>query len=130
MTRTELIEYCLSLPLTYEDYPFSTGDTHSDDGSWAVVRHGVNKKGFAHIYTRNEKLCINLKSNPFESDFLRQAYADVTPAYHMNKTHWNTVALGGDVPDEELLRMIEKSYDLTKPKAKKRMINKSLEKEE
>lgn len=86
MTRKELIEYCLSLPFAYEDYPFDTGDAHSDDGLWAVVRHSTNKKGFAHIYKRNEKLCINLKSNPFEADFLRQLYRDVTPGWHMNKT--------------------------------------------
>jgi len=55
-----------------------------------------------------------------EADFLRQAFIDVTPGYHMNKTHWNTVYIGGDVPDNELRRMIEKSYDLIKPKARKR----------
>jgi predicted DNA-binding protein (MmcQ/YjbR family) len=53
-------------------------------------------------------------------DFLRQIYEDVTPGWHMNKTHWNTVALGGDVPEDELKRMIERSYDLIKPKERKR----------
>jgi predicted DNA-binding protein (MmcQ/YjbR family) len=38
----------------------------------------------------------------------------------MNKTHWNMVTLDGDVPDDELKRMIERSYDLIKPKARKR----------
>ena len=38
----------------------------------------------------------------------------------MNKEHWNTVTLGGDVPYDELRRMTNKSYDLIKPKAKKR----------
>ena len=52
-------------------------------------------------------------------DFLRQAYEDVTPGYHMNKTHWNTIMLGGDVPEDELKRMIERSYDLIKPKVRK-----------
>jgi predicted DNA-binding protein (MmcQ/YjbR family) len=37
----------------------------------------------------------------------------------MNKEHWNTITLGGDVPDDELKQMIEKSYNLIKPKAKK-----------
>lgn len=83
------------------------------------MRHNVNKKSFALIYERNGKLCINLKCEPLEADFLRQAFMDVTPAYHMNKVHWNTVTLGGDVPDAELLRMIERSYDLIKPKARK-----------
>ena len=80
------------------------------------MRHRTNKKGFAHIYERNGKLCINLKCNPFEADFLRQAHKDITPAYHMNKVHWNTVTIGGDVPEDELKRMIENSYGLIKPK--------------
>jgi predicted DNA-binding protein (MmcQ/YjbR family) len=51
---------------------------------------------------------------------LRQAFADVTPTYHINKIHWNTVTLGGDVPEEELKQMVGRSYDLIKPKVRKR----------
>jgi predicted DNA-binding protein (MmcQ/YjbR family) len=36
----------------------------------------------------------------------------------MNKDHWNTVVIGGDVPEDELKRMIERSYDLIKPRVK------------
>ncbi len=108
MTRRELINLCLTMPDSYEDYPF-------DGDEWCVVRHRINKKGFAHIYGRNGRLCVNLKCDPFEADFLRQAYAEVTPAYHMNKVHWNTVTVGGDVPEKELALMIGKSYDLIKP---------------
>ena len=52
------------------------------------------------------------------ADFLRQAFAWVTPAYHMNKEHWNTVRLDGDVPEEELRAMLDHSWELTKPKRK------------
>jgi predicted DNA-binding protein (MmcQ/YjbR family) len=117
MIRQELIAFCLTLPAAYEDYPF---DDIADAGAWTVMRHRVNRKGFAHIYERNGKLCVNLKCDPLEADFLRQAYRDITPAYHMNKTHWNTVKLGGDVLEAELKRMIGRSYDLIKPKARKR----------
>ena len=119
MTRQELIDFCLTLPNSYEDYPF-TGDSHSDDGSWTMIRHRLNKKGFAHIYKRNGKICINLKCDPIEADFLRQTFADVLPGWHMNKIHWNTIIIGGDVPENELKRMVEHSYDLIKPKARKR----------
>ena len=116
MMRRELINYCLSLPLTYEDYPF---DSIADAGAWTVMRHKANKKSFALIYERYGRLCVNLKCDPFEADFLRQAFVDVTPGYHMNKTHWNTVYIGGDVPDDELLRMIEQSYNLIRPKGRR-----------
>jgi predicted DNA-binding protein (MmcQ/YjbR family) len=112
MTKRELIDLCLTLPFVYEDYPF--------DEVAAVMRHSGNKKMFALIAHRHDRLYINLKCDPLEADFLRRTFADVQPGWHMNKTHWNTVYIGGDVPFEELQRMIQHSYDLITPKARKR----------
>jgi predicted DNA-binding protein (MmcQ/YjbR family) len=67
----------------------------------------------------NGQLYLNLKCNPMEADFMRQVYSGVIPGYHMNKTHWNTVIIGSDVPREEIIRMIRHSYELTMPKARK-----------
>jgi predicted DNA-binding protein (MmcQ/YjbR family) len=117
MTRRELIEFCLTLPSAYEDYPF---DSIKDGTEWAVMRHKANKKTFALVYERQGKLCVNLKCDPFEADFLRSVYKDLIPGYHMNKTHWNTIYLGGDVPEEELKAMIERSYDLIKPRVRRK----------
>ena len=116
MERLELIEYCLTYPDTYEDYPFD--DIPNSDEAWTVIRHQLNKKSFALIYER-EGLCVNLKCEPIRADFFRQVYNGVVPAYHMNKEHWNTVHLNSDVPDDELYNMIEHSYRLTMPKRKK-----------
>ncbi len=116
MNRRDLIEYCLAYPDTYEDYPFD--DITDSDGAWTVMRHRSNKKSFALIYER-EGLCVNLKCDPSRADFLRQVYNGVTPAYHMNKEHWNTVRLASDVPVDELYSLIEHSYRLTMPKRKK-----------
>jgi len=113
MNRQELIDFCLTFPAVYEDYPF---DDITDPGKWTVMRHRTNRKSFAFIYERHGNLYVNMKCDPFEADFLRRAFADVTPGYHMNKTHWNTVTLGGDVPDGDLMLMIERSYDLIKPR--------------
>jgi len=120
MTRQELIDFCLAFPGAYEDYPF---DNIADAGAWTVMRHRANKKSFALIYERNKKLCINLKCDPFEADILRQAFKDVIPAYHMNKVHWNTVLMGGDVSASELKYMIEQSYGLIKPKMRRKNNN-------
>jgi len=117
MKRQDIIDYCLTFPAAYEDYPF---DSIADPGAWTVMRHGTNKKCFALIYERHGQLCVNLKCDPFEADFLRQAFSNVTPGWHMNKVHWNTITLGGDVSADELKRMIERSYDLIKPKARKK----------
>lgn len=108
MERTEWIAYCLTLPGSYEDYPFGEG--------WTVMRHRENQKSFALIYERNGILWGNLKADPMEADFLRSTFSGVQPAYHMNKAHWNSVALDGSVPEEEIRRMIRRSFDLTAPR--------------
>ena len=75
MTRRELIDYCLTYPDAYEDYPF---DALSDaPAAWAVLRHKGSKKSFAFIYQRGG-LCVNLKCEPLFADFLRHVYPGVT----------------------------------------------------
>jgi predicted DNA-binding protein (MmcQ/YjbR family) len=110
MTQRELIDLCLEMPQSYEDYPF--------DSVTPVLRHEANKKMFALVGKTEGRLSISLKCEPFEADLLRQMFKDVNPGYHFNKTHWNTVTLGGDVPMEEVKRQIEASYDLIKPKVR------------
>ena len=120
MTRRELIDLCLTRPGSYEDYPFDDiGASGAGGGSWAVIRHRGNKKSFALIFER-DGLCVNLKCEPMRADFLRDAFPGaVTPAYHMNKEHWNSV-YPDRVPREELEEMIDRSFELTRPKPHKK----------
>ena len=111
LSRRELIDYCLAFPGAYEDYPF--------DEEWTAMRHRLNKKTFAFIYERNGNLCVNLKCEPMHAEFLREVNPSVTPAYHMNKVHWNTVTISDSLAEEDLYEMIVHSYRLIMPKIKK-----------
>jgi predicted DNA-binding protein (MmcQ/YjbR family) len=65
---------------------------------------------------------INLKVDPEEGANLKERYPGVTPAYHMNKKHWITVAMDGSVPDNLILGWIDNSYALVAaglPRSKK-----------
>ena len=112
MTCQDLIDFCLTFPGAYEDYPY---DNITKPGSVAVMRHSANKKSFATVYKRRGRLCVTLKCDSFEADFLRQTYRDVEGS---KMPAWNFVYADGDVPEEKLRRMIGSSYDLTKPKQK------------
>ena len=112
MDRHQLVEYCLSWPACYEDHPF---DEIAGPDSWTVIRHRGNKKIFAAIFHRGG-LCLNLKCDPMEADFLRQQCPWITPGWHMNKLHWNTVHLDMDYDPALLEHMIDESYRLTLPK--------------
>lgn len=113
LTRETLTAYCLTFADASADCPFQEED-------FTVLRHKSNGKWFALIFHLDGKLCVNLKCDPMEADFFRRAYAGVRPAWHMNKTHWNLVEIGADVPESELFSMIEKSFSLTAPKQKRR----------
>ena len=110
MEKRRWIEICLQFADAYEDYPFDLDPNAAD--AWTLARHRDNKKTFAFIYERGG-LCINLKCDPDESEFLRKIYPSITPEYHMNKRHWITVR-PGEIPEDVTRALIGKSYELTK----------------
>ncbi|HTX17489.1 MAG TPA: MmcQ/YjbR family DNA-binding protein [Bacteroidota bacterium] len=72
----------------------------------------VSGKMFILISTDTHPLSINLKCDPERAIELREQYPAVTPGYHMNKRHWNTVTLDGSLPPEEVYGMIDHSFEL------------------
>ena len=111
-TRSQVLKLCLSLPSVYEDYPF-------DDTNWTAVRHIENKKVFAMIFQRSDKIWVNLKADPRMADLWRNTYNCIVPDYHMNKQHWISVILDGTLTHQEIMTLICDSYKLTLPKPKK-----------
>jgi len=72
----------------------------------------VMGKMFILIALEERPLRVTLKCDPDLSLALRAKYQAVIPGYYMNKKHWNTVTLDGTIPDEEILGMINFSYEL------------------
>ena len=106
-TKDEVLAYCLDMPGTYADQPFR-------DKSWTVARHCGSAKVFAWVFERDGCVWVNAKCDPEWRDALRQRFASVVPAYHLNKTHWNSIILDGTVPDEDVRSMLLESYELTR----------------
>ena len=100
--------HCIAKPDVTEDFPFGP-DT-------LVFR--VKGRLFA-LCDVNDFDGVNLKCDPDRAMELRERYAGITPGYHMNKTHWNTVILDGSIPRGEIERMIDRSYGLVVKKLKK-----------
>ena len=55
---------------------------------------------------------INLKCDPIRSEELRERFDEITPGFHMNKKHWNTVVLNGIISKKLIIELIDHSYDL------------------
>lgn len=97
-----LREYLSKKKGATEEFPF---------GPTAMV-FKVMGKMFALIAVDKDPLRINLKCEPDLAMHLRHAYNAVLPGYHMNKKHWNTVIMDGSIPDAEIRKMIDDSYEL------------------
>ena len=90
------------------------GVTKDLQPEWNWIRYKIGDKMFAAIcLDDNDKpYYITLKLEPSEGDFLRNQYEDIIPGFYMNKLHWNSVKPNGNVPDDLLKEMLEKSYNL------------------
>ncbi len=100
--RDQVIAACTAKPGAAEDYPF--GDE--------VAVFKVCGRMFALVPLGETPGSVSLKCDPGLAVSLRDRYPAVTPGYHLSKRHWNTVTLDGSVPDDELLDLIDHSYDL------------------
>jgi predicted DNA-binding protein (MmcQ/YjbR family) len=109
MDLEELQAYLLKKRGATEEMPF---------GPTALV-FKVKGKMFALMAWQETPLRITLKCDPADGLALRAQYDAVQPGYHMNKKHWNTVTLDNSIPHDELLEMIDDSYDLVVKKLKK-----------
>ena len=110
MNLEELRSYCLQKKGALVDFPF-------DDVTMVIK---VDGKMFILIAIDYDPIRINLKSDPFVSGGLRERYNAVTPGYHMNKRHWNTVILDNTIPDDIIKEMIDDSYELVFSKLSKK----------
>jgi predicted DNA-binding protein (MmcQ/YjbR family) len=100
--KTEAIAtYLMRYPQTSEEQPFGPD----------VDVYKVAGKIFAIVSPEDDPPAISLKCDPIIALELREEYDAVTPGYHLNKDHWNTIALNGNVPDRELKKMIAHSYE-------------------
>lgn len=105
MTPEQFIDAALWFPEAAESEPFGPG---------ALVYKVAGDKLFALLFSGrgDGHATVNLKCDPELALELRAQFPAVTPGYHMNKRHWNSVLLDGTVPDDEVLEMLRHSYVL------------------
>lgn len=114
MNIEQVREYFLSKPGVVEEQPFNI----------PVPVFKVGGKMFSLINIHeSDRTSINLKHYKEENFELREVYEEIKPGYHMNKAHWNTVYLDGNLEEDFIKHLIDISYDivfksLTKSKQK------------
>lgn len=95
--------YCLGKPGAKKDYK----------EEWQATRYMIRGKMFAmQGGDKNGTPIITFKLEPDFGTFLRSQYKDIIPGYYMNKEHWNSLYLDGEVSDEIVREMADRSYRL------------------
>lgn len=109
MDHKTVENYILSMPNSFRDYPFGE--------SVAVYKIGTpeqpsESKMFALIQEGQEPVRLSVKGDPQLNVLLREKYETVMAGYHLNKKHWNTIVLTGQLPWDEVQDLIRHSYIL------------------
>lgn len=122
MTHEEILNYCLGKRSAYQDSPFG-------DLSICVK---VKKRIFAQLFCLKGVPMFTFNGDVLTGELYRKTYPDdVKRGYHcppVQQPYFNTVDLTGGVPDEEILRMIDSSYEYVVSKLTKKL-QKELENE-
>lgn len=102
MNHKQLEDYLLAKPGTKLDYPFGA----------EVAVYKVLDKMFALVPEGKDPMQVSLKCDPLLAKTLRERYESVLPGYHLNKTHWNTIIMSGQLTEDEVLGLVDLSYNL------------------
>jgi predicted DNA-binding protein (MmcQ/YjbR family) len=95
-------KYCLDKKSTTESFPFGE----------STLVFKVSGKIFLLMSLDSQPLQFNVKCDPEKAEELRESYSSVIAAFHMNKKHWNTIIMNGQVNSKMIREMIDDSYSL------------------
>lgn len=110
MNVEDLRYYCLSLPQVEERMPFG------DD----TLCFCIAGKMFLLIALDYSDF-VNMKCDPDRAVELRESYVGISPGWHMNKRHWNSVYFRSDVDDDLFLELVRHSYNCVIASLSKRL---------
>jgi predicted DNA-binding protein (MmcQ/YjbR family) len=114
VTTEELLAYCLAKPGAWQDEPWE-GDVVAKVGDKIFAflggadgaRIGVGVKGGSNRDVANE--------------WLARYPDDASVMAYIGRSGWNTLRIGGAIPDDEIRQAIDDSYDLVVAKLPKRL---------
>jgi len=102
MDKKEIEKYLSSLKGGESSFPFGP----------AALVYKVMGKMYALVSQKEAIPRVTLKVNPADGEVLESQYDSVTPGYYMNKRHWITISLTGELPLDMIKSLCENSYQL------------------
>jgi predicted DNA-binding protein (MmcQ/YjbR family) len=111
MNIEQVRAFALSLPAVTEDMPYG------DD----MIVFRIEGKIFLHLPLEYAEPHMSVKLDPDIARELREIHDGITPAWHLNKTHWSDIRIEGHFDESKLKGWITDSYRLVVSKLPKRL---------
>jgi predicted DNA-binding protein (MmcQ/YjbR family) len=111
MTKAEMLAYCLAKPGAWQDEPWE-GDVVAKVGSKIFVFLGSDVAA-----------TIGLKCGPTRdvaNEWLARYPEDASVMAYIGRSGWNSLRIGGAIPDDEILEAVDASYDAVVAKLPKK----------
>jgi predicted DNA-binding protein (MmcQ/YjbR family) len=111
VTKAEVLAYCMSKPGAWQDEPWEED---------LVAK--VGSKIFAFLGS-DQVATVGLKCGPnrdVANEWLARYPDDAVVMAYIGRSGWNTLRIGGAIPDDELLEAIDSSYDAVVSRLPKR----------
>lgn len=111
MTWADLLAYCLAKPGAWQDEPWE-GDV--------VVK--VGSKIFAFL-GGGDRDAVGVKcgaNRETADEWLARYPKDASVMAYIGRSGWNTLRIGGAIPDDEILEAVDASYDTVVAKLPRR----------
>lgn len=103
LVHADLVAHCLAKPGAWPDDPWGDG---------VVVK--VHERIFAFLGDGSGPLSVGVKcgDNREEADeWLLRFPGDASVMAYIGRSGWNTLTVGGNIPDDEILDAVDTSYE-------------------
>lgn len=96
-------DYCMQKRGVEEEFKEAWDSRLYKLGGKIFAQHGPYKDG---------RPLLTIKLEPAFSELLRQQYPGrIIPGYYTNKTHWSSLFLDSNVPDDVVRAMLDNGYE-------------------
>lgn len=113
MTPADVLDYCLAKPGAWEDEPWD-GDT--------VAKVGPAERGKIFAFLGSDSVGVKAGTSRDEADeWLVRYPQDASVMAYIGRSGWNTLRIGGSIPDDEVYEAIDASYVMVVSKLPKKL---------
>ena len=106
-------DYCLRKPGAWPDWPWGGGPDDASGGfEQPVIKVGPEEAGKIFAFLGSDGVGVKGGATREVADEWLQRYPDdASVMAYIGRSGWNSVRLGGSVPDDEILELIDASYE-------------------